>query len=298
MTPDNRFLIYSTITPVVHLASLDNGEALSVANVTDIHESIYMSERDDEYGEGIWSLRFSPDSQRQILAGSSSSVYVYDMAAQKVERRLRQHQDDVNAVEYADETGRVFFSGSDDALIYAWDLRVAKTKPVGAFIGHLSGITFLQAAGDGRLLLSNSKDQTAKTWDMRLMSSFEEAKNERKMRDVPRVGIDYRWQAWPRRCRSLCHPRDTSLVTFRGHQVLQTLIRAHFSPHYTSMRYVYAGSADGNVYIWDAYRGGSPLRCLSGGHDDVVRDCSWHPNVPLITSMGFDGKIISWKCEQ
>lgn len=40
-------------------------------------------------------------------------------------------------------------------------------------------------------------------------------------------------------------------MTYRGHHVLATLIRAYFSPlHSTAQRYIYAGSHDGTVYIY------------------------------------------------
>ena len=49
------------------------------------------------------------------------------------------------------------------------------------------------------------------------------------------------------------HPHDTSLQTYRGHRVLQTLVRAYFSPaHSTGGRYVYSGSSCGGVFVWDA----------------------------------------------
>ena len=38
-------------------------------------------------------------------------------------------------------------------------------------VGHTEGVTFLDAAGDGRHVLSNCKDQTAKLWDLRRMLS-------------------------------------------------------------------------------------------------------------------------------
>ena len=47
------------------------------------------------------------------------------------------------------------------------------------------------------------------------------------------------------------HPHDVSVQTFRGHKVLQTLIRAYFSPaHSTGQRFVYTGSADGTAQIY------------------------------------------------
>lgn len=41
---------------------------------------------------------------------------------------------------------------------------------------------------------------------------------------------------------------DGSLLTFRGHSVQHTLIRAKFSPERTGFRYVYTGSTEGNLY--------------------------------------------------
>lgn len=62
---------------------------------------------------------------------------------------------------------------------------------------------------------------------------------------------DYRWMEYPAREFAIKHPMDNSLMTYRGHQVLQTLIRAYFSPvHSTAQRFIYAGSADGSIQIW------------------------------------------------
>lgn len=62
---------------------------------------------------------------------------------------------------------------------------------------------------------------------------------------------DYRWEQYPARNHVIKHPQDNSLMTYRGHKVLTTLIRAYFSPlHTTAQRFIYAGSADGSVYIY------------------------------------------------
>jgi WD repeat-containing protein 23 len=40
-------------------------------------------------------------------------------------------------------------------------------------------------------------------------------------------------------------------MTYRGHWVLRTLIRCHFSPlESTGQSYIYSGSADGRIHIW------------------------------------------------
>lgn len=46
------------------------------------------------------------------------------------------------------------------------------------------------------------------------------------------------------------HPHDVSVMTYRGHAVLRTLIRCHFSPIATTdQRYVYSGSSDGRIHV-------------------------------------------------
>ena len=39
-------------------------------------------------------------------------------------------------------------------------------------------------------------------------------------------------------------------MTYRGHAVLRTLIRCHFSPEETTgAQYLYSGSADGKIHV-------------------------------------------------
>jgi WD40 repeat protein len=89
---------------------------------------------------------------------------------------------------------------------------------------------------------------------------------------------DYRWEAYPS-ISPVIHPEDCSIKTFRGHSVLRTLIRCHFSPVYsTGQRYGYTGSANGIVKVYDL---------LGDDHfeietDGLVRDLAWHPYDPLM----------------
>lgn len=49
-----------------------------------------------------------------------------------------------------------------------WDRRALRgNRPAGVLIGHTEGITHLDSKNDGRYLLSNCKDQTARLWDIR-----------------------------------------------------------------------------------------------------------------------------------
>ena len=229
----------------------------------------------------LFSVKFSPDSL-EILGGSCDrAVYIYDLVKDVRTVRIQSHADDINAVCYSkDGSGNIFFSGSDDCMLRVYDKR--EESCVGSFHGHVAGVTSIDTQGE-HYLISNSKDQSIKLWDMRKMGD----KNERA---INFANVDYRLG---RHMQSLVnrqqHPNDISLVQFRGHTVLQTLIRAYFSPKSTGGRYIYAGSFDGAVRIWDILTG-DIIETLKG-HEACVRDCSWNPAFPEIASVSWDGSI-------
>ena len=109
------------------------------------------------------------------------------------------------------------------------------------------------------------------------------------------------------------NPHDCSVVTFRGHSVLKTLIRCHFSPPTSSnSRYVYTGSEDGKVWIYNldgsvkatidvtkatkhtrprGSEAGYMYEMHHGAAQHVwktcVRDASWSPTAPVMAGKHF-----------
>ncbi|KAL8889938.1 MAG: hypothetical protein Q9215_002863 [Flavoplaca cf. flavocitrina] len=319
LSPDNRFLAYSSIRSVVFLAPTD--PTLSADPIAlDFGYSGQGGRRRQFTGGyshfGIWSIRFSGDG-REVVAGTSDhSVYVYDIEAKQSILRIPGHSDDVNAVCFGDNTSpHILYSGSDDTLIKVWDRRsMGDSREAGVFMGHTEGLTYVDSKGDGRYVLSNGKDQTMKLWDLRKMMSTEKASNIDANRYT--TGFDYRFMPYSEADYEP-HPYDCSLVTFRGHRVLKTLIRCHFSPPgSTDSRYVYSGSEDGCIYIYnmDATLAGkidvSRATHHSRPRDDssmhphpyyirgsrsseawktCVRDASWHPSAPVVAATSWNG---------
>ncbi|KAF7813700.1 LEC14B-like protein [Senna tora] len=227
LSPDQNYLVYASMSPIVHIVNVGSATRQSIANVTEIHYGLNLSSEDeDEFG--IFSVKFSTDGRELVAATSDCSICVYDLGADKLTLRIPAHMSDVNTVCFADDSGHLIYSGSDDSFCKVWDRRCLGTKgqPAGILMGHLEGITFIDSRGDGRYLISNGKDQTTKLWDIRKMSS--NAIN-------PGLGDedwDYRWMDYPPYARNLIHPHDQSLATYKGHSVLRTLIRCYFSPSF------------------------------------------------------------------
>jgi len=122
---------------------------------------------------------------------------VYDVEMRKITLRLEGHTDDINAVCFADPLStNVLYSGSDDSFIKVWDRRsMAGGREAGCLPGHMEGITFVATKGDGRYVISNSKDQTLKLWDIRKMMERSDF-NALRRKDFS-CGFDYRWMVTP-----------------------------------------------------------------------------------------------------
>ena len=303
LSPDNRLLAYSSIRSMVCLAQTD-----PEVNAQPMHlDFSNLRGSQPTRGFGIWSIRFSGDGKEIVAGTSDHSVYVYDLETGQSVLKIAAHHDDVNAVCYGDESSpHILYSGSDDYTIKVWDRRSLQDRRcAGAFLGHTEGLTYVDSKGDGRYVLSNSKDQTMKLWDLRRMMTNDQYENY-DMSRVQGTGFDYRGEDDYDEDDFVPHDSDCSVVTFRGHKVLKTLIRCHFGPsNSTNSRYVYTGSRDGSVYIYNmdatiagtidvkaATRNSRPRarqpRLYAWDEDPAsewqtcVRDVSWHPSAPVI----------------
>ncbi|KAF9024126.1 WD40 repeat-like protein [Hymenopellis radicata] len=290
LSPDNQRLIYSSITPTVYMTS--------VVDENPVQYPITFSGH-----HGLYSCTFSADGN-EIIAGGNGNISVYDLLGSRETVNIHAHDSDVNSCCWADTaSGNVLVSASDDSFLKVWDRRSlgASPKPSGVLIGHTEGITYVSAKGDGRYVISNGKDQSVRLWDLRkLRSPADHSKIANKSYGIP--GFDYRYPPYgkPRHEKT---PMDCSVMTYRGHSVLRTLIRCKFSPaETTGSQYIYSGSANGKIHIWSL--DGTLVQILDRtqtlplGHDPsapedptplgkrnvCVRDVSWHSQEPVMMS--------------
>lgn len=280
MSSDNRFLVYSSISPFVHLCQLDWNSRERVVPQTELVVSSHG---------GVWAIRISHDNKELLSGTNRSTISIFDFEAGRLSFQAGPHQDDVNAVCYLEQSNsQVFVTGSDDSFIKIFDRRspeATEGRASGVLAGHTEGVTYVASKGDGIYLLSNAKDQTMKLWDIRKMTN-----------QTPRSAVsynwDYRFQPYPGNPFLDKKVHDQSVLTCIGHKVLQTLIRCNFSPvSSTGQRYLYTGSQDGAAYIYDL--GGSLVQRLSD-MGDVVRDVSWHPHYPMLVATSWDGNLYSF----
>ncbi len=255
LSPDNRWLAFTSMMPQVCLAPTDPNDE-GDPYLLDLSDGAPTGDEEYDYYHhsfAIFSVRFSGDGRELVAGTNASSIIVYDIESRRVLHRLDGHENDVNAVCFGDKTSpHLLYSGSDDATIKVWDRRsLGDGRAAGAFVGHCEGITYIDSKGDGRYILSNGKDQTMRLWDLRMAMSMSDFATKNPAQYTRFSLYDYRFQRYNDDL-YFKHPHDNSVVTFRGHRVERTLIRCHFSPPGSSDgRYVYSASHSGRVYVWN-----------------------------------------------
>ena len=299
VSPDQNYLIYCSVGPVLNLVRL-NEDPNHIFPFTTDQQSILLNQGDMDYG--VFSCEFSGNGKEVLVGTRCRSLEIHDLVERKENYKVvNAHNDDINTACFDSVGSQVVYSGSDDSAIKIWDRRVnpngnnRNSVPQGVLIGHREGITNVSSQGDGFHLISNGKDQCLKLWDIRLLRSFEKYKDFRSSHNY-QMGFDYRLGTFPLEKYTKKLAEDTSLLTFRGHQVLGTLIRCYFSPlETTGQRFVYSGSANGKVYVYDTFTGKKVAEIGASDEDEndeaVCRDVSWHPYLPIIAATSFDCSV-------
>lgn len=134
---------------------------------------------------GVFSAQFSNNSIEVLAASNDGCFYVYSRDLDKRTLRvIQESESDINAVRFLDRTNNNILCGaSNDGLIEIWDRRTLNEnnpKSVGTFVGHFDGITYLDTLNDGNYLITNSKDQSIKLWDVRKFSKKSIVNKSRK----------------------------------------------------------------------------------------------------------------------
>lgn len=244
------------------------------------------------HSNSILDLQYSMDGRRLFSCSADKTVIIWDSTTGCRLKKLRNHHTFVNAISTAPSDPNLLVSVGDDCYINVWDLRKRRCAMsfkdnyqltavtfdkssnqviVGGIensinvwdlkrnglhynmIGHQDTITGLSVSPDGYHLLSNSMDNTLKSWDIRPFASVNRLEK-----------------------------------TFLGHQhnFEQNLLRCSWCPNGNM---VAAGSSDRNVLIW-SYNSCEILYKLPG-HRGSVNDVQFSPKEPLVLSCSSDKQL-------
>ncbi|XP_065631497.1 LEC14B homolog isoform X1 [Quercus suber] len=76
LSPDQQYLVYASMSPMVHIVNVGSAATKSVANITEIHDGLDFSVDDNNDEFGIFSVKYSNDGRELVSASSNNSIYV------------------------------------------------------------------------------------------------------------------------------------------------------------------------------------------------------------------------------
>lgn len=191
---------------------------------------------------------------RQLVATGSDdcTALVYDIR-QKLAVYDIKHDYQVLSTAFSDDSSQLFVAGIDND-IQCFELRKIDT-PYYTLQGHADAVTGVRLSPDGSYLLSTSRDNSMRSWDVR---PFISGKDKHKGRAV---------------------------AAYQGHcvDIQNNLLRCAWSSDGSK---VTSGSADYFVYVWDAKT--SKILYKLPGHRGSVNAVDFHPQEPVILSGASD----------
>ena len=114
------------------------------------------------HSELIWSLSYSPDSERLVSASYDSTLRIWDLTDGEQALQIDLPTTSSSAVFSPD--GRTILAGLDDGTARLWD--VSTGEELRQFEGHSESVVVVAFSHDGSLAATGSTDKTARLWDV------------------------------------------------------------------------------------------------------------------------------------
>lgn len=274
--------------------------------------------------DAINSIAFHPIHTSIASASEDTTIKIWDWEMGDSERTLKGHTRPVLDVDYGGPRGGTLLAScSSDLTIKLWDPS-DDYKNIRTLAGHdhsISSIRFIPsgAAGaplSGNTLVSASRDQTLRIWDVTTGYCLKTLKGHTDWVRVVTPSIDGRWllSAGDDRAPRLWDAATGEVkitFTFDGHE--QPLMCVAFAPgtSYTNLasiagykkapsssssgEFLATGGRDKLIKIWD--NRGTCHKTLVG-HDNWVRGLVFHPAGRYLLSVSEDKTIRCWDLSQ
>ena len=111
----------------------------------------------------IFAVAWSPRGDLIATGAAGGEIRLWNTAAKRVQKILRDHQSDVNELVFSPD-GRLLVSCGDDLTLRIWQVDLDEPPRVlrGVTLSDLNGLAF---SPDGRWLAAGGEDQKARVWD-------------------------------------------------------------------------------------------------------------------------------------
>ncbi len=157
---DRRILLWKTADVRPFDMSVLGGKG---ENVPPVFEAL------EGHSAAVTALKFSADGTRLLSAGQDNTVRIWDVAARRLLVTLRGHGGPVRSCAFLGPDSRYALSGGLDKQMKLWDVdKYREYRVIGGRVvdGHRHQILAADLSSDGRLIITASRDRTARLWDV------------------------------------------------------------------------------------------------------------------------------------
>ena len=251
------------------------------------------------HSSGITSISWHNDSNKLVSASADKTLCVQDIPTGSIIRRIRDHTDIINTVQFLTVDPNIIVSGDDSNFIIAHDIRTKE-----AIIKYRSNSPVISISVNEKEILVGGVD--GDLYINSLLLPEKKLKNNIRIKgDEMIFGTAFKpdgmrsavvtcngmLRLFDNRFSCDDNERLLSSVKFATSQLEAIPTRVCWS---TDGNWISAGSTDKMVRIWNVENERNPiLRYELPGHEGTVTCVDFMPNnFKIIASCGTDGKII------
>lgn len=215
----------------------------------------------------VQDLSFSPDGLRLASCSADMSLKIWDMEDDnfKCIRTLQGHDHNVSGVRFLPD-GTQLVSCSRDATIKIWNTENGYC--LRTISGHDDWVRVIEVSACGTMIASGSQDKTVRVWDAASGKAIQIYKDHTHIIE----------------CLAFSNPKVDSLLT--GEEVKDD------DEDGPSPQFLASGSRDRTINIFDL----RTVQCIMTltGHDNWVRDLTFHPEGKFLISVADDKSLRIW----
>ncbi len=243
---------------------------------------------DGNYDDGdynVWSVSFSPDSQRIAIGSSNRTVQLWSLDEDKV-KTLGSHSDPVTSVSFSPD-GEMVASASSDRTIKLWSNNGEELQTIK---GHKNWVWSVSFSPDGETIASASKDKTVKLWkvkgkELQILPAHKSAIYSVSFspdgQTIATASLDKTVKLWTK--------KGKEITTLKGYESAVTDIS--FSP---DGQMIATASSDGTVKPVKLWTVEGKEITTRPSHKDWVWSVNFSPDSQTIATASLDKTVILW----
>jgi len=278
-SPDGQFLLSGSYDRTLKLFNIESGKMIRTF---------------EGHLHGLTSVAYSPDGQRALSGGSypDNSMKLWNINTGEIINNF-DYSGWINSVDFSPDGQTALLGGGFliKGEVNLWNLSTNQLIRTfeGWLKGHSSNVESIAFSSDGKTILSGSRDNSVKLWDLSTGEPIRSFKHGEWITSVVYSpdgkkilsgGIDNTVKLWNLSTGKLIH-------TFKGHSGRVNSVA--FSPDGQSIA---SGSSDKTVRLWSV-SSGNLIRVLRG-HKNYVYSVTFSPDGTL-ASGDRDGVIKLWR---